>query len=168
MSIERTQELDGTEGTPGKFESSWAWKIGAASGLVATVAMGVAISTMNLAVLREAIAGLYGFEGVLVAGWAAHLFHGTLFGIIFGGFMTDPGIHGVSRWAWKTVVAGVVFGIVLAIVGAGIIMPIWLGTVGFPASPEMPYVTVGTLVWHVVYGFVLGALFWYLDDVDFA
>lgn len=166
MSIERTQELDGPEETPGKFEATWAWKVGGASGAVATVVMGIVISIMNLSVLRSAIAGLYGFEGVLVAGWAAHLFHGTLFGIIFGGVMTDPGIHGVSRWAWKTVLAGVVFALVLSIVGAGIIMPIWLGAVGFPTPPEMPYVTVGTLVWHLVYGLVLGTLFWDLHDAE--
>lgn len=154
----------GTE-TLEQFETRWPWKGGAVAGVSATVMMGIVISLTDLAMLREAIAGLYGFQGSLVAGWGAHLFHGTLFGIIFAGFLADPGLYRVSDWLWKTVVASVVYGVVLSVVGAGIIMPIWLGLVGFPTPPSIPYVTVPILVWHLVYGIVLGTLFWYLDGL---
>jgi hypothetical protein len=148
----------GTE-TRDPFETRWAWKAGAVAGLVATLVMGVAISLTDLATLRGAIAGLYGLRGNLAAGWGAHLFHGTLFGVIFAWVLADPGLQGLSDWAWKTVVAGVVYGLVLAVVGAGIVMPIWLGLVGFPAPPSLPNVTIPMLGWHVVYGAVLGGLF---------
>lgn len=133
------------------------------AGLLATVVMGIAISTMRLETLRLAIAGLYGSEGSLAVGWAAHLVHGTIFGGIFTAVLADPGLYGLTRWRWKTLVAGVVYGLVLAIVGAGIIMPIWLGVIGFPTPPELPNVTVPMLVWHALYGAVLGLVYPFVE-----
>jgi len=75
--------------------------------------MGLATMAGDLAVLRDAVAGLYTFEGSLVAGWLAHLAHGTLFGLVFALVLSDPGLYRVTDWAWKTVLAGVVYGFVL-------------------------------------------------------
>jgi sterol desaturase/sphingolipid hydroxylase (fatty acid hydroxylase superfamily) len=147
------------EDAAGPFESVWAWRGGAVAGFGATVVMGVTMTVMNLAVLQEAIASLYGMQGSLVAGWIAHLAHGTLFGALFALVLADPGLHRLTEWRWKTLVAGVVFALVLAVFGAGIIMPIWLGVAGFPTPPSIPNVTMPLLLWHLVYGIVLGALF---------
>jgi hypothetical protein len=141
------------------FESGVSWRAGGLAGFVATAAMGLAIGAMDLATLRVAIAGLYGFEGSLVAGWVAHLVHGTLFGVVFAGVLADPGLYRVSEWLWKTVVAGVVFGLVLAVAGAGIVLPIWLGAVGVDVGASIPFVTVPSLLWHTLYGVVLGVGF---------
>jgi sterol desaturase/sphingolipid hydroxylase (fatty acid hydroxylase superfamily) len=132
---------------------------------VATLAMGHAISPMQLSTLRVAIAGLYGFEGSLLAGWTAHLVHGALFGVVFAAILADPGLYRVSEWVWKTVLAGVVYGLVLAVVGAGIVMPIWLNAVGVPVTASLPNVTVPLLVWHAVYGVVLGGLFPFVEGL---
>lgn len=145
------------------FEASWAWRTGAVAGFVATAAMGVAIMLGDLAVLREAIAGLYTFEGNLVAGWAAHLVHGSLFGVIFAATLSDPALHRVTDWAWKSVLAGVVYALVLAVVGAGFVMPVWLNIVGFGPSLSVPNVTAALVGWHVVYGLVLGGVYTVLD-----
>lgn len=147
------------------LEARWAWKGGILAGLIATVAMGLVISVMQISTLRVAIAGLYGFEGNLAAGWVAHLVHGALFGSIFAAILSDPGLHRVPQWLWKSVVAGVVYGLVLAIAGAGIIMPMWLSAVGFSDPPSMPHVTLPLLVWHVIYGTFLGALFPFVENV---
>ena len=48
-----------------------------------------------------------------MAGWLAHLAHGTLFGLVFALVLSDPGLYRVTDWAWKTVLAGVVYGFVL-------------------------------------------------------
>jgi hypothetical protein len=153
----------GGEYEPGEstapFESSVSWRAGAAAGFVATAVMGVVISAMDLTTLRVAVAGLYGFSGNLAAGWVAHLAHGTLFGVVFAAILADPGLHRVSEWLWKTLVAGVVFGLVLSVVGAGIVLPIWLGVAGVDVGVSVPFVTVPSLVWHGVYGVVLGAAF---------
>lgn len=159
MSLDRDTDLDTRTDATDPFEARWSWKAGGLAGFVATVAMGAAISVGHLPTLRIAVAGLYGQSGSLAAGWAAHLLHGTLFGGLFALLLADPGLHRLSDWYWKTVVAGVVYGTMLAVAGAGIVMPIWLGAVGFPTPPSIPNVTVPLLLWHLVYGLVLGGLF---------
>jgi len=147
------------DGTLPAFESTPAWRGGALAGVVATVVMGGIITATDLAVLQESIAGLYGLRGNLVAGWVAHLAHGTLFGAVFALLLADPGLYRLTEWRWKTLLAGVIYALVLAVVGAGIMMPIWLGFAGFPAPPSVPHVTTPSLLWHLVYGVVLGAVF---------
>lgn len=165
MSIQSERSGTGVVGEQhDPFTARWTWKGGMAAGFVATLVMGVTIGVMQLETLRLAIAGLYGSPGSLAVGWVAHLIHGTVFGAIFAGILTDPGLYGLTRWRWKTLVAGVVFGLVLAIVGAGIIMPIWLGFVGFPTPPSIPNVTLPILGWHLVYGTVLGLVYPFVDD----
>ncbi|MFB6302686.1 MAG: histidine kinase [Haloferacaceae archaeon] len=147
------------------FETEPAWRGGALAGVVATVVMGVVITATNLPVLQESIAGLYGLEGNLVAGWIAHLVHGTLFGALFALILADPGLYRLTEWRWKTLLAGVAYALVLAVFGAGIIMPIWLGFAGFPAPPSIPNVTTPLLLWHLVYGIVLGAVFPAVEEI---
>ena len=53
---------------------------------------------------------------------------------------------------------------VLAVVGAGIVMPIWLAVVGFGAPRSLPHVTIPLLAWHLVYGVVLGGVFAHLNN----
>ncbi|WP_439028447.1 histidine kinase [Haloarchaeobius sp. DT45] len=145
------------------FESRFRWRSGAASGFLAAGVTGLAITLMGFETLRVAIAGLYGFEGVLMVGVFAHLLHGMLFGILFAGILADPGLYAVSDWLWKTVLAGAVYGVVLAVFGAGIIMPIWLGAVGAPTPPTIPNVTAPLVGWHLLYGVVLGGAFFFLE-----
>jgi hypothetical protein len=162
--MDHTIERERTE-KPSAFDSRLAWKGGLAAGVAASVAMGVAISAVRLSTLQMAIAGLYGLEGNLVAGWATHVVHGALFGLVFAAILADPGVYGITTWRWKTAVAGAVYGVVLAVVGAGVVMPMWLEVVGFAAPPSIPNVTVPLLAWHLVYGVVLGAVFPSVEDL---
>jgi hypothetical protein len=141
------------------FENEWHPRAGAAAGLLAAAGMGVAISVVQLDTLRVAIAGLYGFEGSLLAGWAVHLLHGTLFGLLFAWVLSDPGLHRVTEWRWKTLLAALVYAVVLAVAGAGVVMPIWLGLVGLPTPGPIPHLTAPLLAWHLVYGVVLGGVY---------
>lgn len=160
MSAQSTREQTNI-GEP--FEAQWAWRTGAVSGFVATVAMGIAITVGDLTVMREAIAGLYTFEGNLLVGWLAHLVHGSLFGVVFAGVLSDPSFHRVTDWAWKSVLSGAVYALFLALAGAGVIMPIWLSVVGFGSPPPVPNVTAPLVGWHVIYGLVLGGVYTVLD-----
>lgn len=165
MSVNKDYDQDTRSDNTNPFEATWAWKGGGLAGFVATVVMGIVISVMHLDTLRLAIAGLYGQSGNLIAGWIAHLVHGTLFGIIFALLMADPGLYRITDWHWKTIIAGIIYGLMLAIVGAGFIMPVWLGIVGFPTPPLIPNVTTSMLIWHLIYGIVLGGLFPFLEDL---
>lgn len=153
MTVRNGEEL------PAPFEATPSWRGGALAGLVATVAMGGAITVMDLPTLQRAIAGLYGQSGNLLAGWLAHLLHGTLFGVLFAAILADPGVYRVSESVPKTVLAGLVYGVMLAVFGAGIVMPMWLDLVGFPTPRSIPHVTAPLLLWHLLYGGVLGAVF---------
>lgn len=156
MSPEPTQQT----ATPSRrFSSQFDWQSGAVAGAVAAAVMAVVISVADLPLLRDAIAGLYLLEGSLVAGVLVHIVHGTLFGVIFAALLSDPGLHGITQWRWKCTVAGIVYGFVLAVAGAGIIMPIWLNAVGASGPQQIPNVTIPSLAWHVVYGTVLGLAF---------
>lgn len=157
-------DLNREPDTLAEFESTWAPKGGAVAGLVATVAMGMVIGVTELETLRVAIAGLYGQSGSLAAGWVAHLVHGAFFGIVFATVLADPSLYRVSDRVPKAVGAGVVYGLVLAVVGAGVVMPMWLRAVGV-AYPPVPNVTGPSLVWHLVYGVVLGGVFPYVEHL---
>jgi len=137
---------------------------GAVAGAIATIAMGLVITATDAELLRAAIAGLYGQQGSLVVAWLAHVLHGSLFGLLFAVVLSDPSLEPMRRQPAKTVVAGVVYGLVLTVIGAGIIMPIWLRLVRFPRALPIPNVTTASLIWHLVYGVVLGGVFSVLSD----
>ncbi|WP_336035139.1 histidine kinase [Halobacterium yunchengense] len=141
------------------FAGEWNWRAGALAGFLAAVVAGVAVSVVRLETLRLAVAGLYGFEGSLLAGWVAHLVHGVVFGLVFAWVLSDPGFYHLADSWWKTLLAAVAYAVVLAVAGAGIIMPIWLGLLGGPALGPLPYVTWSLFGWHVLYGVVLGVAY---------
>jgi hypothetical protein len=147
------------------LDADWPWQAGALAGAIATVATTIVIAVVDIAIIDQ-VAGLYGMEGNVVAGAVLHLLHGTVFGALFAMIVADPPISPDTGRRWLFPLGGLVYGVVLAIVGAGIIMPIWLGEVGYTADAaiQIPYVTIGTLTWHAVFGLVLGALFPVLAD----
>jgi len=146
------------------FSARWDWRSGAVSGLLAAAVMGVAITVTQQATLQVAIAGLYGQAGNLVVGWFAHVVHGTLFGMLFALVLAEPGLYHLTDWPWKTALAGIVFGLVLAVAGAGIVMPMWIGLLGGPAPETIPALSGPMLLWHLLYGAVLGTVFPFVED----
>jgi hypothetical protein len=145
------------------FDEHLALLGGAGAGFVGAIAMGIVFVVLDPELLSQFIPGLFGLEGSLLAGWIGHLMIGVLFGLAFAIVMDDPSLVQVSDVVWKSVVAGVVFGLVLAVVGMGVIMPMWSRAVGLSLSLEIPYVTVPLLAGHVVFGAVLGAVFPFVD-----
>lgn len=141
-----------------RLQSDVQWGHGALAGFVASLAMALVIGLWDATVLRDAIAALYQQEGNLVVGVLTHVIHGTLFGVLFALILSDPGLYHLDEHTGKSVLAGVVYGLALALFGAGIIMPIWLNSLGSQDLP-MPYITGPLLVWHLVYGTVLGLVY---------
>jgi len=150
----------------GRLVGEIRWRDGALAGFLATVAMSLAILATDLEVLRVAVAGLYGSEGSLLVGWVAHLIHGALFGMLFAAVLADATLEDLLSKTSATAAVGGAYGLVLALVGAAIIMPIWLAVVGFAEPPSLPHVTGPLLAWHLVYGVVLGAVFAQLSGPD--
>lgn len=131
---------------------------GAVGGFVAAAVMAVVIGLLDLAWF-ERIATLYLQNGNALIGAAVHLVHGTMFGVLFALVLSDPGLYSIEDQPAKSVVAGLVFGFALAVTGAGIIMPIWLNVLGANETLSVPYVTGPIVVYHLVYGTVLGGIY---------
>ncbi|QIO21945.1 histidine kinase [Haloarcula sp. JP-L23] len=131
------------------------WQAGVAGGIGGATVMAVLISVMNAAVLKGAIPGLYGLSGG-VAGWTVHLAHGAVLGVVFAA-LVESGVVGRSTGA--TVGLGVLWGVVTWVGLAALVMPVWLSAVGFPMAPPFPNFAVPSLLWHVVYGGVLGVAY---------
>lgn len=79
--------------------------------------------------------------------------------MLFAGIHSNPAFHQATDRPIKGAVAGKAFGILLGIVGAGLLMPMWVQNIGLSASMTVPNFTPLVLGWHVVYGAVLGLLF---------
>lgn len=147
----------GLETTPGN------WRIGVVSGLVGGVAFGILLSVQMTSVIEVAIPSMYGLapppNGTL--GWIVHVSHAAVLGVVFAGLVGVTGLDGAP--AWKHVAAGLVFGVVLWVVLAALIMPVWLDVVGSPADPPLPNFNTTSLLGHAVYGLVVGVAYAVLE-----
>lgn len=131
--------------------------VGAAAGLLGAAVMAAAMAAMGATeVLAGAIPGLYGLAPppTLPAGVAVHLGHGAALGVIFAGGLAAADVESLRA----ILGAGLAYGVVTWVVLATLVMPVWLGAVGFPQAPPVPNVAVPSLVWHLVYGAVTGGV----------
>lgn len=135
------------------------WTAGGIAGFVGGVAMGLMLQTMMTPVITTAIPALYGLNG-LIYGWLIHLFNSVVFGVVFAiGVTSVSSLRGYADSIVGSTGLGVGYGILVWIGAAAILMPIWLSVVGFPGAPPLPNFNPMSLVGHVVFGLVLGALF---------
>ncbi|WP_418285519.1 DUF6789 family protein [Halorubrum sp. DTA46] len=134
------------------------WKAGVAGGLAGGLVFGAMMSMMTPGVLEMAIPAMYGIEGPAGAvGWAIHMSHGAVIGLGFAAIASLKPNVGNSIGTSLGVGAG--YGLLVWVALAVIVMPIWLGAVGFPGAPPLPNIGVESLVGHVVYGTVLGGVY---------
>ena len=131
------------------------WKGGLGAGLAGGAVMGLMLTTMMTPVIEVAIPAMYGLSGG-AAGWVAHMSHSAVLGVVFAGVANAVG---VGENLPKSVGLGVVYGAVLWVVLAALVMPVWLSAVGFAGAPPLPNFNPTSLVGHLVYGGVAGAVF---------
>jgi len=137
------------------------WKAGTLAGIVGGVAMGVLVAVMNEPTVAVAIPSLYGLAPPANAllGIGVHLSHAAVLGVVFAGILGVVGLEDPPT----VVGAGVAWGVLTWVGLAALVMPVWLGVVGSPASPPFPNFAPPSLLWHVVYGGVLGAAYLVLN-----
>ncbi|WP_200531020.1 histidine kinase [Halorubrum sp. LN27] len=134
------------------------WKAGVAGGLVGGLVFGAMMSIMTPGVLQMGIPAMYGIEGPAgTVGWTIHVSHGAVIGVGFAAIGDLKPDLGGSVGTSLGVGAG--YGLLVWAALAVIVMPIWLGAVGFPGAPPLPNVGVESLVGHAVYGTVLGGVY---------
>jgi len=133
------------------------WQAGVLGGLVGAAAMGALVLAMNAPTLAVAIPSLYTLAPPAnpAAGLFVHLSHGAVLGVVFAAGAGRLGLRSPRRIA----AAGVGWGILTWIGFAAVVMPLWLGAIGSPASPPLPNLAPPSLLWHVVYGVVLAGVY---------
>jgi hypothetical protein len=140
------------------------WKAGTTAGLVGGLLFGAMLSVQMTPVIEVAIPSMYGLapppNGTF--GWIVHMSHSAVLGVAFAALVGIAGLHGAS--AGGKVIAGLVYGVVLWVLLAVIVMPVWLDVVGSPANPPLPNVSTMSLVGHAVYGVGLGVAYSALED----
>jgi hypothetical protein len=124
--------------------------------------MGALVVAMNVGTIAVAIPSLYTLAPPANPGLGlfVHVSHGAVLGVVFAGIVGALGLGSVRQ----LVGLGVVWGILTWAVLAALLMPAWLNVVGSPASPPLPNFALPSLLWHAVYGLVLGGV--YAGTVD--
>ena len=134
------------------------WKAGIAGGVIGGLVFGAMMSMMTPGVLEMGIPAMYGIEGPAGAvGWAIHMSHSAVIGLAFAGIASLKPDLGDSIATSVGIGAG--YGLLVWVALAVIVMPIWLGAVGFGGAPPLPNIGIESLIGHVVYGLVLGGAY---------
>lgn len=146
-----------TESTTGTELTAGSWPAGVVGGIVGSAVMAALMLVMNDAVLGVAIPSLYTLAPPPnpAAGLFVHVSHGAVIGVVFAGIVGALDVDSPG----KTVGLGAAWGVATWAVLAALVMPVWLSTVGSPASPPLPNFAPPSLLWHVVYGVVLGGVY---------
>ncbi|WP_299267736.1 histidine kinase [Halorientalis sp.] len=132
------------------------WQAGVAGGVVGAAVMAALVVAMSPPTITVAIPALYGLSGG-AAGITVHMTHGAVLGV---GLAAVLRFAPVSESSTVLVVgAGLVWGVLTWVALAALVMPVWLGAVGFPNAPPLPNFAIPSLLWHAVYGGVLGVVY---------
>jgi len=133
----------------------------AIAGFVATAVLFPLQTAMGSAdTTAVVIPALYGIQGPNpVAAWAIHLVHGSLLGVGFAAVASTGRLRRYARDVTTGAGLGLLYGAVLTVVAVGVLMPLWLRAVGFPNAPPLLTIQPPSLVSHLAYGVVLGALY---------
>jgi hypothetical protein len=143
-------------------------KVGAGivGGLIAGVVFGMMMQMMTAPTpdgkqmpMMQMVAMVVGSQSMLV-GWVYHLFNSAIIGTIFGWVLGNrAGSYGAGL-GW-----GAAYGIFWWLLGAQILMPVFLGMPPFASIMMAPMrmVAIGSLVGHLVFGLILGAAFVWLS-----
>lgn len=160
MAQETQQEPQGFERTE-TVRDGPSWQHGLEAGLIGGLVMGVLFSVLMPPVIENAIPALVGLTGG-IAGWVVHMSISAVFGVVFAAALANPRLAGAAESMSGVVSLGLVYGVILWVVAAGIVMPLWLSAVGFPSPPPLPNLGLMGLLTHLVFGVVLGWSYHYL------
>ncbi|RXK50402.1 histidine kinase [Halorientalis pallida] len=136
------------------------WVSGVIAGLVGGAVMGVLFSVLTPPVIEAGIPALFGLSGGL-AGWLVHMSLSAVFGVGFAALVTLTPLSKDTDTPLQLVGAGLLYGAVLWIVAAAVVMPLWLTAVGFPMAPPLPNLDAMSLVGHLAFGTVVGLFYSY-------
>lgn len=158
MATETTTQAVETETTTQAVEirAVGDWQGGVVGGLAGGLVFGAMMTLMMPMAIEAAIPALWGLEGGL-AGWVIHMANAAILGVAFAAFV--PYALEKHPSAREVVGLGIVYGAVLWVLLAALLMPVWLSAVGFAGAPPFPNVDWMSFLGHLVYGAVLGGIY---------
>lgn len=108
-------------------------------------------------VLGGSVAGIGVFYGTVdpIIGWLTHEFHSVVFGFMYVSVLSFA-LERYENTTWIYVAIGIIWSIVVWIIAASFIAPIWLHLLGISAS--IPTFSLRLLASHLAWGSSLGAL----------
>ena len=118
-------------------------KKGILAGLAGGIVFGMMMQMMGM---MPMIASMFGSKSDVV-GWMVHLMISAIFGLMYGAF--------AFRISGSWVISGIVYGIILWVIGPLLMMPMMMG---------MPLFTFGSNTWmslmgHVIFGLITAGVF---------
>jgi hypothetical protein len=135
---------------------------GIVAGLVGGVVFGIIMQMMNAPTpeggqmpMMAMVAKVVRSDNMAV-GWIYHLFNSAIIGAIFGWLLGSRSLKFGATIGW-----GAAYGFIWWILGALILMPLFLGMPAFAPlqmKPMLP-VAMGSLMGHLIYGVILGSGF---------
>jgi hypothetical protein len=151
-----------TETTERTETTNRSWQAGVVGGIAGALAMGVLVVAMNEPTLAVAIPSLYTLAPPpsVAVGMFVHASHGAVLGVVFAALVGALDLDSTG----ELVGAGAAWGVSTWAVLAALVMPLWLPAVGSPASPPFPNFALPSLLWHLVYGVVLGGVYMIVVD----
>lgn len=136
---------------------------GIVAGLIAGVVFGVMMQMMTAPtpdggrMPMMAMVAKVARSDSMAVGWIYHLFNSGVIGAIFGWvFGSRTATYGAGL-GW-----GALYGVIWWVLGALILMPVFLGMPPFAPLKMMMPVALGSLVGHLMYGVILGLCFVWL------
>ncbi len=155
------------------------WPVASAlGGIAGAAAFGLFLWLVQPGIIGSTIPAAYGLETVGPVGWLIHLVHGALLGLLFGTIISRPFVRAVLQTPVETdswpersqfprfVVAGGAFGLALWTILPVLLLPALAGVIGSETVDIFPRIAVESLLGHVLFGLVLGAVFSLTTDWD--
>jgi hypothetical protein len=133
------------------------WVVAAVTGFLGSVPLGLMMQYENPEPLVAlALPTMYGLAGPdLLVGWAIHQFHGVALAFAYVGAVQWPPVARTATTARGALALAVAVGVLTTAVLSVLVMPLWLGAVGYPFTPAFPDLAMPEKLWsvlgHVVY-----------------
>lgn len=125
---------------------------GALAGIVGGVVFGMLMAMMGMLPMVGMLIGV----GNAVVGFGVHLVNSAIIGAVFGLFA-----YGIADKIGPVLGAGMVYGVIWWVLGALLIMPLWLSVTADPMMKDMVFVIEKdqwlSLLGHVIFGLVTAA-----------
>ncbi|KTG11329.1 hypothetical protein AUR64_04410 [Haloprofundus marisrubri] len=139
--------------------SAFAWIAAAVGGFIGSVPLGLMMQYGNPEPLISlALPMMYGLAGPdVLVGWAIHQFHGAALGVMYVVAVQWEPLTEYAKTLRGAAALAIVVGVVSTALLSVLLMPLWLGVVGYPFTPAFPDLTMPEKLWSVL-GHIIYAL----------